>query len=85
MEIEHWAYWVVKIINWQFDLAGEERKLQLCEVEEMGIEFYNYVVVYKEMMKRIHDMGIWGKTFQIGQTVLVFNSQLNFMLEKLKV
>lgn len=62
----------------------EERKLQLCELEEMQIESYDNAVFYKERMKRIHDMGIQGKTFRTKQTVLVFNSPLKFMPRKLK-
>ena len=38
VEIEHKTYWVVKTCNFSIDQAGEERKLQLSELDEICLE-----------------------------------------------
>ena len=40
VEIEHRAYWAVKTYNFSIDQAGEERKLQLSELDEICLEAY---------------------------------------------
>ncbi|CAN6691746.1 unnamed protein product [Malus baccata var. baccata] len=35
MELEHKAYWAIKELNFSYDSAGEQRKLQLNELEEI--------------------------------------------------
>jgi len=40
MEIEHRAYSAVKSCNFSLDQAGEERKLQLNELDEIRLEAY---------------------------------------------
>ena len=40
VEIEHNAYWAVKTCNFSTDQAGEERKLQLSELDEIRLEAY---------------------------------------------
>ncbi|XP_020209668.1 uncharacterized protein LOC109794633, partial [Cajanus cajan] len=40
VEIEHRAYWAVKTCNFTIDQAGEERKLQLSELDEIRLEAY---------------------------------------------
>jgi len=37
VEIEHQAYWVVKSCNFSLDQVGEERKLQLNELDEIRL------------------------------------------------
>ena len=37
IEIEHKAYWDVKTCNFSIDQAGEERKLQLSELDEIHL------------------------------------------------
>ena len=58
VEIEHRAYWVVKSCNFSLDQAVEERKLQLNELDEIGLEAYQNSMFYKEKTKRFHDSSI---------------------------
>jgi len=47
VEIEHRAYWAVKSCNFSLDQAGEERKLQLNELDEIRLEAYQNFMFYK--------------------------------------
>ncbi|XP_070675723.1 uncharacterized protein [Malus domestica] len=58
------------------DAPRIHRKLQLNELEEIRNEAYENAFIYKEKAKATHDMMIRGKTFSIGQKVLLFNSRL---------
>ncbi|XP_057771077.1 uncharacterized protein LOC130990865 [Salvia miltiorrhiza] len=84
VEIEHKAYWAIKQINLSMSLAGETRKLQLSELEELRLEAYDNAVLYKERTKRIHDAKIRNKEFRVGQKVLLFNSRFKLMAGKLR-
>ncbi|CAM8887704.1 unnamed protein product [Rhodiola kirilowii] len=63
--------------------AGLERKLQLCELEELRLEAYESQSDYKARTKLYHDKFILRRTFEIGQQVLLFSSRLRLMPGKL--
>ena len=84
MEIKHCAYWAVKSCNMAFDEVGMERKLQLQELEEIHLEAYENSKIYKEKVKRFHDSRILRKEFHIDQKVLLFNSHLKLIFNKLR-
>jgi len=84
VEIEHRAYWAVKGCNVTFDEAGMERNLQLQELEEIHLEAYENSKIYKEKVKRFHDSRILRKEFHIGQKVLLLNSRLKLIFDKLR-
>jgi len=67
VEIEHRAYWAVKSCNFSFDQAGEERKLQLNELDEIRLEAYQNSMFYKEKTKKFHHSSISRKEFVVGQ------------------
>ncbi|XP_042404504.1 uncharacterized protein LOC121994585 [Zingiber officinale] len=66
VEIEHTAFWAVKACNFDASAAGEERKLQLQELEEIRLEAFENSRIYKEKTKNFHDKHIIGKEFKIG-------------------
>ncbi|CAN6560744.1 unnamed protein product [Malus baccata var. baccata] len=76
VELEHKAHWAVKKFNMNLDEAGSHRKFQLNELDEIRHEAYENASIYKEKTKAFHDKMIRGKTFSIGQKVLLFNSRL---------
>ncbi|KAK2359233.1 hypothetical protein QL285_084625 [Trifolium repens] len=84
VELEHKAYWALKFLNFDPSLSGEERKLQLHELEEMRAQAYESSKLYKEKVKNYHDKRIRVKNFKPGQQVLLFNSRLKLFPGKLK-
>jgi len=84
VEIEHRAYWAARACNMDFDRAGEKRKLQLQQLEELHLEAYENSKFYKEKTKQYHDKMIVRKEFSISQKVLLFNSHLKLMPGKLR-
>ncbi|XP_070006361.1 uncharacterized protein [Nicotiana sylvestris] len=84
VKLEHKAYWAIKKLNMNGDLAGEKRFLQLDELEEFRLHAYENAKLYKEKTKRWHDKHIQHREFEPGQEVLLFNSRLKLFPRKLK-
>ena len=84
VELEHRAYWATRQLNMDSKLAEEKRLLQLNELDEFRKEAYENAWIYKEKTKAWHDKHIIKREFAPGQQVLLFNSQLQLFLGKLK-
>nr|GEY10029.1 hypothetical protein [Tanacetum cinerariifolium] len=83
-ELEHKAYWALKHANFNLKIAGDHRKLQLNELHELRDQAYENSLIYKERAKKLHDLKIKNRIFNVGDQVLLFNSRLKIFSGKLK-
>ncbi|CAN6554911.1 unnamed protein product [Malus baccata var. baccata] len=84
VELEHKALWAIKKFKMNFEEAGSQRRLQLNKLDEIRHEAYDNASIYKQKTKAFHDNMIRGKSFSIGQKVLLFNSRLRLFPGKLR-
>nr|GEV83756.1 reverse transcriptase domain-containing protein [Tanacetum cinerariifolium] len=84
IKLEHKAYWALKYANFDLKTAGDHRKVQINELNELCDQAYENTLIYKEKTKRLHDLKIKNRVFNIGDIVLLFNSHLKIFSRKLK-
>nr|GEW19946.1 reverse transcriptase domain-containing protein [Tanacetum cinerariifolium] len=84
IELENKAYWALKHANFDLKTAGDHRKLQLNELNELRDQAYENSLIYKERTKKLHGSKIKNHIFNVGDQVLLFNSRLKIFLGKLK-
>ena len=82
MELEYKAYWALKMLNLDAKAVREKRKIQIHKLEEMRLNAYSSLKLYKERTQKYHDKKILERIF--GQSMLLFNFRLRLFLGKLK-
>nr|GEW18266.1 reverse transcriptase domain-containing protein [Tanacetum cinerariifolium] len=84
IELEYKAYWALKHANFDLKTAGDHRKVQIDELNELRDQAYENSIIYKEKTKRLHDSKIKNRVFNIDDKVLLFNSRFKIFSGKLK-
>ncbi|KAL3620041.1 hypothetical protein CASFOL_034953 [Castilleja foliolosa] len=84
VEIEHKAFWATKKLNHDLVKAGEDRSLQIEELEELRNEAYENARIFKERSKIVHDKKLRSKELKVGMEALVYNSRIALFPGKLK-
>jgi len=84
VEIEHKARWAINEMNLNIDQAGEYRKLEIQELEEIRNESYESAWLEKLKLKERHDKKLIPKNLERGLLALLFNSRAKLFPGKLK-
>ena len=63
---------------------GEERKLQVQELEKLHLEAFENATICKEKTKTFHDKMVAKKTFTLGKKCFFGNLRLKLMPSKLR-
>nr|GEY34842.1 reverse transcriptase domain-containing protein [Tanacetum cinerariifolium] len=82
--LEHKAYWALKHTYFDLQTAGDHRKVQLNELNELRDQAYENSLIYKQNTKRLYDSKIKDRVFNVGDRVLLFNFRLKIFSGKLK-
>ena len=71
VEVQYKAWWAIKTLNMDLNIAAMKRFLDLNEMKELRNDAYNNSNIAKQRLKRWHDQLVSYKEFQKGQRVLL--------------
>lgn len=63
VELEHIAYWFIKVLNLDFKATGEKGKLQPSELEQLRLDAYENTKMYKKRTEKWHDKRVIKNIF----------------------
>lgn len=78
-----WNTELFGLLNFDFELAGNTKLMQLNELDELRLTTYENAKLYKERTKRWHDARIKQRKFQVGDKVLDYNYHFHLFPKKL--
>ena len=84
VKLEHKAEWALRKLNMDMGKAGNARKLQLSNLDELRHDAYESSKIYKERTKKWHDRLISRKEFEPGQSVLAYDTKFHLFLGKFR-
>ena len=84
VEIEYKAWWAIRNLNMDMNRAGLKRMLEIDELEELRNDAYFNSKIANDKQKKWHDQLIAQKTFNQGDQVLLYDSELHLFPGKLK-
>ena len=73
VELEHRALWAIKQLNFHLSKAGELRRLQIAELEEIQNEACVNARITKSRTKLFRNQIITRKNLTPGDKVLLYN------------
>nr|XP_009760076.1 PREDICTED: uncharacterized protein LOC104212490 [Nicotiana sylvestris]XP_016456100.1 PREDICTED: uncharacterized protein LOC107780093 [Nicotiana tabacum] len=84
VELDHRAWWALRQLNLDMEIAGTSRVTELHELDEFRYHAFESTWLYKERMKMMHGKNILERNFKPGDVVLLYNLRLKLFLGKLK-
>ena len=74
VELEHKAYWGIREMNLDIDVARTKQRIQISELEELILKAYHSASIYKERTKRWFDKRLQKIEFKEADQVLLYSS-----------
>ncbi|GJY64963.1 hypothetical protein Tco_0466423 [Tanacetum coccineum] len=72
IELEHRAYWALKHANFDLKTAGDHRKLQLNELNEIRDQAYENSLIYRRIRLKIKN-----RIFNVGWSIFPYGTSAN--------